>query len=846
MYFNLKQTKTYYTILFPNFAVKVSFFLSLIFSIIFLIAILFPKLHIFPLVLLRSEIIGLFFLSLFTTTLTFILSIFYKTCLMTLSGKKSLYDLSDALKNEENINLADYLDYDSALAIHKAILFTRRKKIKLTYNSIFLFLLDNKRSKFIFDRLLINEEQFKKSLEVVVESQKRIVMRDEDVNELEEILLDAIEISIKGGKEKIIFGSLFSAVVIYDKVLENLFFDYGAKKEDVINVSIWEENYNKEYFIKKSILDNLGGVLGIADNWMFGYTPILLKYAHEVMASDKPGAHIHALGRDNEINKIEEVLSSSGKKNVILVGEQGVGRENIILGFSQRIKRGISSTALKRKKLMMLDMNFVISRTKNSSETVALIDKILSECLSAGNIILIIINIHDYIGKQNKENVASLDISGVITPYLKSDRFQLIAVTDHSHYHSNIEAVPSVSILLEKVEVLEPDEQQTISKLEDLIPEIERYNKVFISYHAILAVVVDSGSYIQNIPFPEKAISLLSEVVSFVRLRKVYGNIVTQDHVTEVVSQKTGIPLGRIEGDEKAKLLNMEDLLHKRVIGQDQAIRVLSEAMRRVRAGISERRKPIGTFLFLGPTGVGKTETAKALADTYFGSEERMIRLDMSEYQDKGSIQRLIGSTDTGAEAQFANKVRENPFSLILLDEFEKSHPDIANLMLQILDEGRLTDANQKKISFRNTIIIATSNAGAEFIREYILSGQNQEVLDTILIDHLLKERIFKPEFLNRFDAIVAFSPLSKNNIKDVAFLLLKSLAERLEEKGMKLKITDDLLDKISEIGYSPTFGAREMKRTIQEKLENRIAEDIIKENYKYGSEIYVDPKSIS
>ncbi len=842
--FNLKKTKTYYAILFPIFFVKIVFWASLFSTLLLLIDILFPKLYILPLTFLRVEVIGWFFISLFINLLFFSLYIFYNSFLRK-EEQVNLEDVLDSQKNNEDINLAEYLSYDAALAMRKAMRFTEKKHIKLSYNSIFLFLLENKRAKFIFDRLLINEEQFRKTLEVVVESQEKTVAQYIDSSELEKILYDALLISQKKGNKKITFGSVFAAVVLSDDVLRNLFFDYGAKKEDVIDVSIWEENYHNEYFIKKSFIAGLGRVQGIADTWTYGYTPVLLKYTHEVSVSDRPGEHIHALGREKEIEKIEEILSSSGKNNVILVGEPGAGRKNVILGFVKRIKKGVATGALKHKRVFMLDMNSVISRTKDVTETVALLDKIFSECLGAGNIVLIIDDIHNYVGKQEKEKIAAFDISGVLVPYLQSDKFQLIAQTDHSSYHSNIESNPSVSVMLEKVEVLEMDEQTTILKLEDLTPTIEKEYKIFISYHALLAVVSDAGSYIQNIPFPEKAISLLSEVISFVQAHKVYGNIVIQDHVTEVISQKTGIPLGRIEGEEKSKLLNMEELLHKKVIGQDKAIAVLSEAMRRVRSGISERKKPIGTFLFLGPTGVGKTETAKSLADVYFGSEERMIRLDMSEYQSKDSMKRLIGSVDEDVEAQFANKVRENPFSLILLDEFEKSHPDIADLFLQILDEGRLTDAYQRKVSFRNSIIIATSNAGAEFIREYILSGQNIEALHDILINYLIKEEIFKPEFLNRFDAIVVFEPLSKEEIKKVAELILKDLFVRLEDKGMKFKMTDELLDRISEIGYSPAFGAREMKRTIQEKIENKIAEDIIKGKYKYGSEIYIDPETI-
>ena len=347
-----------------------------------------------------------------------------------------------------------------------------------------------------------------------------------------------------------------------------------------------------------------------------------------------------------------------------------------------------------------------------------------------------------------------------------------------------------------------------------------------------------AGSFIQNVPFPEKAISLLSEVLSYVSSHALIGNVVTQDHVTEVISKKTGIPLGRIEGEEKAKLLNMEELLHNRIIGQDQAVKHVAAALRRIRSGITERKRPIGTFLFLGPTGVGKTETAKALAAVYFGSDERMIRLDMTEYQEAASINRLIGNADTAAEAQFANAIRENPFSLVVLDELEKAHPNVMNLFLQILDEGRLTDAFEKKVSFKNTIIIATSNAGAEFIREYVKTGQNLSSIATRLLEHLMKSSIFKPEFLNRFDATIVFSPLTMDEVKQIAALMLRGLAARLENKGYVVTMEDALADEAAKRGFDQIFGARELRRFIQEKLENVIADRIIKGEYKEGDTI--------
>jgi len=845
MIFNLRKSRIYHAIRFPALLVKILFWISLLIAAVLLAAVLFPDFHIFPLTFTKDEITGWFFIFLFIASIASMFTIFYVTYLTKPKGEQDLTFAEDAIKTGQFINLADYLTFDAALAIYQALAFVRRKSINLSFNSIFLFLIQNKRAQFIFNRLLINYEQFQKSLEVIVDSQKKVVGGGFKKDDLDMVLVNALKIAQKREDKKITFGSVFAAVMEADKTLENLFFDYGAKKEDVISVALWEENFNQEYFLKEPVRKSLLRVHGFADDWSYGYTPVLNKYSEEIMAYQKPGQHIHPIGRDKEILKIEEILSSSGKKNVILIGDAGVGRENVILGLARNIRNGRTLPGLKHKRLKKLNLNTVLGKTKDEAATIDLLNKIFSECMHAGNVILVIDDMHNFIGRQDEKGKGRVDISGIITPYMQSDKFQILATTDYGHYHQNIESSPSVSILMEQVNLSEPDEEATLMILEDLTPSIEIQNRVFISYHALLAAVSDSGSYIQNIPYPEKAISLLTEVVSYVLAHKAYGNIILQDHVTEVISQKTGIQLGRIEGDEKSKLLNFENLLHERIIGQEQAISVISEAMRRLRSGISERSKPIGTFLFLGPTGVGKTETSKALASVYFGSEERMIRLDMTEYQSEESISRLIGSVDTNAEAQFANKVRENPFSLVLLDEFEKAHPNIANLLLQVLDEGRLTDAYQKKVSFRNTIIIATSNAGAEFIREYVLSGQNQDVLGEKLKEHLLKEKLFKPEFLNRFDAVVVFKPLQREEIKQIAKLLLLGLAKRLDQKGMKLQVTDDILERLADIGYSPSFGAREMKRTIQEKLENRIAKEIIEEKYKYGSEIIIDPKSL-
>ncbi|MEK7493907.1 MAG: ATP-dependent Clp protease ATP-binding subunit, partial [Patescibacteria group bacterium] len=582
-------------------------------------------------------------------------------------------------------------------------------------------------------------------------------------------------------------------------------------------------------------------VKGLADDWVYGYTPTLNAYGKEVaVRSVRSEEHMHILMRKEEAEEIETILARSGKNNVVLVGESGVGKTSVVQGFAQRVYLGTTQSSLQHKRVFELDVNLILARARDTATAIDLFEKLLTECERAGNIILVIDNIHNFVGPQHREEVGAIDISGILIPHLQSDRFQLIAVTDHASYHTNIERVPSLAVLFEKVQIRELNEEQTLAILQDITPKLERRHGLLISYYALWEAVSASGSFIQNVPFPEKAISLLTETLSFVASHPVAGKVVTQDHVTEIISKKTGIPLGRIEGDEKAKLLNMEELLHKRIIGQHEAIVQIASALRRIRSGITERKRPIGTFLFLGPTGVGKTETAKALAAVYFGAEERMIRLDMTEYQSADSINRLIGNVDTQTEAQFANDVRSNPFSIVVLDELEKAHPNILNLFLQILDEGRLTDAFQKKVSFRNTIIIATSNAGSEFIREYVKTGQDTGVIQMKLFEHLLKGNTFKPEFMNRFDAIIVFRPLIQEEVKQVAALMLTDLKKRLEQKGYVFLLADDALEAIAQRGFDVEFGARAMRRFIQEHVENRIADRIIKGEYLEGDTITV------
>jgi len=375
--------------------------------------------------------------------------------------------------------------------------------------------------------------------------------------------------------------------------------------------------------------------------------------------------------------------------------------------------------------------------------------------------------------------------------------------------------------------------------IEEEVLKIEKSANVFFLFKSIKEIIDLTDKYIQTAPFPKKAIDLLEEVVIYA-LRVARTRKIKPEVVEALISEKTEIPIGKVAEEEKEVLLNLEDLIHQSLIDQEEAVSEVANALRRARADFGQRKKSIGNFLFLGPTGVGKTETAKCLARIYFGSEKKIIRLDMSEYQTTESITRLIGTvTEPG---YFTTKVREDPFSLILLDEIEKAHPNVLNLFLQVLDEGNLTDGAGRSVDFKNTIIIATSNAGAELIRQAIKERKDLINYKEEFIDEILKKGIFKPEFLNRFDDIVLYKPLSKKDLEKIVELNLNDLRKGLLEKNIEFLILPELIQKIAELGFNPQFGAREIKRVIQDKVENNIARTILSDKIKAGDKITIDP----
>ena len=617
------------------------------------------------------------------------------------------------------------------------------------------------------------------------------------------------------------------------------------RREDFQAAVAWEVSRQKEDYIKKRfwLEENLFAYTGFAGDLSYGYAPFLERYTEKI---DALSGYEHFIGREEELAILERILSRDKQSNALVIGEPGVGKMSLVQKFARMSKRGQTLENLSRKRVCLLDLNRALAGVANPAETEERLIKIFAQARSAGNIILAINDFHNFTDSASgTEGLGKKDISRIITPFLEGEGLQFIAITTYKGLHEHIEKRPEMLGLFEKVEVKEPDKKMTELICQDSAREIESRVKVKITVQAVKEIVEKADLYITDAPFPKKAIDLLEEATIYAAVQS-SDYFVKPIHVDAVISQKTEIPVGRLKEEEKEKLANLEDILHRRVINQNGAISDIASAMRRGRLGIGEKKRPIGSFLFMGPTGVGKTETAKALAEVYFGSEKRMNRFDMSEFQGAGAIEKMIGSKQKGTTGLLTTAVKENPFALLLLDEIEKADYGVLNLFLQVLDEGWLTDSFGRKINFRNQIIIATSNAGAEFIRAGIGKEEGAEELRKRLLDHILEKGVFRPEFLNRFDGTIVFKPLSRENLFKIAELMLNGLKKRLAKQDIVFNFEDSLSLKIAELGYDPANGARPMRRVIQKRVEDLIAKKMLTGEIKKRVPFEVTAEDIS
>ena len=692
------------------------------------------------------------------------------------------------------------------------------------------------------------------------------------------------------GTEHLLLGLLREGEGIAAQVLLNLGIDLKKARREVIQL--------------------LGGEvqLGGGQGKNVPQTPTVDAFGRDLTKMAREGKLDPVIGREKEIERVVQILSRRTKNNPCLIGEPGVGKTAIAEGLAQRISEVSDPDILRDKRVVTLELAAVVAGTKYRGEFEERLRKLMLELQQAGNVIIFIDELHTIIGAGAAEG--AIDASNILKPALAKGELQAIGATTLDEYRKYIERDPALERRFQPIMVGEPTKEESLEILKGLRDRYEAHHRVKITDEALEAAVNLADRYIQDRFLPDKAIDLIDEAASRVRLRnytappdlkemeeklesirqekeaavrgqefekaaqlrdkeqqfrikvnelkkewekkKVISDqtVVTEEDIAHIVSSWTGVPVNKLAEEESARLLRMEDILHERVIGQHEAVQAVARAIRRGRAGLKDPKRPIGSFIFLGPTGVGKTELARSLAEALFEDEESMIRLDMSEYMEKHTTARLIGAPpgyvgyDEGG--QLTEKVRRKPYSVILLDEIEKAHPDVFNVLLQILEDGRLTDGKGRTVSFRNTVVIMTSNVGANYIKKQPSVGfrpadaeKSYESMKNRLLDEL--KRTFRPEFLNRVDDLIVFKSLSEEDIGQIVDLMLNDLAMRIKEYGLQIEVTPEAKRQLAREGYDPTYGARPLRRVIQKRLEDGISEEMLKGYFTAGDTIIVD-----
>lgn len=693
------------------------------------------------------------------------------------------------------------------------------------------------------------------------------------------------------GTEHILLGLIREGEGVAARVLNNLGISLNKARQQVLQLLGSSD----------SISSTSHGGAGKNAN-----TPTLDSLARDLTQVARDQGLNTVIGRDKEIERVIQVLSRRTKNNPVLIGEPGVGKTAVAEGLAQRIINNEIPETLRDKRVMTLDMGTVVAGTKYRGEFEDRLKKIMDEIRQAGNVILFIDELHTLIGAGGAEG--AIDASNILKPALARGELQCIGATTLDEYRKYIEKDAALERRFQPIKVDEPSKEEAVQILKGLRDRYEAHHRVKIGDEAIEAAVKLSDRYIPDRFLPDKAIDLIDEAASKVRLKdytvppnlketekeleeirkekdaavqsqefeKAAGlrdkeqklraalektkkewkekqgqtdSEVTPNDIAQIVASWTGIPVVQMQQEESERLLNMESILHNRVIGQDEAVKSVARAIRRARAGLKDPKRPIGSFIFLGPTGVGKTELARALAESMFGDEEAMIRIDMSEYMEKHSTSRLVGSPpgyvgyDEGG--QLTEKVRRKPYSVVLFDEIEKAHPEVFNILLQVLEDGRLTDSKGRTVDFRNTIIIMTSNVGQDMIRKNTSLGfttnqteANYESMKTKVMDEL--KRTFRPEFLNRIDEVIVFHSLEKQHINEIVTLMAAEIQKRLHEQGIDITLTDEAKEHIANAGFDPQYGARPLRRALQKEVEDRLSEELLKGNISKGDTVKI------
>ncbi len=641
-----------------------------------------------------------------------------------------------------------------------------------------------------------------------------------------------------GARESMVQPSSLLLETAEDPVVSEILNDVGITPEILKNVVAWTRINRAMWTQLKRYRRNAAfKPTGSLDRAMTAIaTPILDRYSRDLTRAARFGRLPFLVGRETEMTSIMRAIEG-GHASAVLVGEPGVGKDAIVYGVAARMVEEDVPAVLRDKRLVSVSVPDLVAGADPGEVGERLLSA-LDEVARSKNIVLVVENIDVLAGI----SAGGVDLSDMFASELSRGYFFCLATSYPSRY-KKLEGKP-LGNALERIDVNEPEGDAAIRILMAIVGGIEAEFNVFFTYQAIEQAVTLSSRYLHDRYLPEKAIEILREAAQSALKSKGEKSLVGAQEVAQVVSEKSRVPVTAVTGEEREKLLNLEKKLHERVIGQDEAVSAVSAALRRARAELRSKKRPIAAFLFLGPTGVGKTELAKTVASVYFGAEKDMVRLDMSEYQEPSSIHRLIGVPGETGGGLLTEAIRQNPFTLVLLDELEKAHPDILNVFLQVMDDGRLTANDGRTVDFTNCIIVATSNAGSQYIQDSIRAGEQIETIKSGLLQSELKG-VFRPELLNRFDGVIVFRPLSKDEIEQVAWLMIGGITDELEGRGITLRATDEAVAELASVGFDPVFGARPMRRAIQEKVENALADALLKEKIERRDTVILEPAGV-
>ncbi len=653
----------------------------------------------------------------------------------------------------------------------------------------------------------------------------------------EPIFAKAREIQQKTNSEQIA-GAIISVAIIecnphHEEILKRM----KLTIDDLYDGIIW---YNYLHGLVKS-MHKVRHTGGVARDLMFGYTPNLQEMATNI-SRYREGVikeQVPLAGHTEIVDQMVQIFSNTGRQNVALIGPEGSGRSSIVTAFADRIMNADNkiSSQLRFRQIFKLDAAALIGMSNELNKLEVIVREVLAEGYMAKNVIIWLENAQLFF----EEGTGSVDITNVLLPILEAGKLRIILTMDQQRYLEISAKNSALANALNKIMVSETNEVETMKIMQDHVPELEYDHNVIYTYWALKEAYRLSSRYVHDLVMPGRALNLLEAAANHADEQ----HFVTEDSVQAAVEKTYGVKMQSTQTNEdKERLLHMEELIHERMIDQEGAVKAVSDALRRSAAGVRNEHRPIGTFLFMGPTGVGKTELAKAVSDVYFNGEGAIIRIDLNEFVSPDDVQRLIadGATD---EMSLTSQAMKHPFSVVLLDEIEKAHPQVLTTLLQLLDEGILRDVKNREVSFRDAIVICTSNAGANKIRDYIDEGMDLNSVKEELTNELIREGDFKPEFINRFDEICVFKPLSKEDLRSIVGLIIKGVNKTLEPKKMSVTLTDDAKDILVERGYDPKLGARPMRRIVQQTVENIIAKAVLAGDINDGDTVEITGEMI-